>query len=111
MYYFILLFKQRLIKCHTQKWNSFAHDNEKLLYCKELKINLEFDSNFKIVEIKKHLPCLAKICCVSHKLEIEKGRHNHVPRTKQLCMKYNLGVIEDEYHVILICPKYFYLIL
>ena len=49
---------------------------------------------------------LAKIRCVSHKLEIEKGRHKHVPRSERLCMSCNLRVIEDEYHVILICPKY-----
>ena len=49
---------------------------------------------------------LAKIRCVSHKLEIEKGRDNHVPRSERLCMNCNLRVIEDEYHVILICPKF-----
>ena len=60
-----------------------------------------------MVEIRKHTKYLAKICCVRHKLEIEKGRHNHVSRSERLCMNCNLRVIEDEYHVILICPKYF----
>ena len=91
---FIEVFKRRLI------------DNEKLLYYKEYKINLEFEPYIKIVEISKHLKSLAKICCVSHKLEIEKGRNNHVTRSERVCMNCNLRVIEDEYHVILICHKY-----
>ena len=103
---FIEIFKRRLVDCYTQNWNSDVHDNEKLLYYKEYKINLEFEPYLKIVEIRKHLKSLAKIRCVSHKLEIEKGRHKHVPRSERLCMSCNLRVIEDEYHVILICPKY-----
>ena len=60
-----------------------------------------------MVKIRKHLKSLAKIRCVgiSHKLEIEKGRHNHVPKSEQLCMNCNFKVIEDKYHVILICPN------
>ena len=103
---FIEVFKRRLIDCSTQNWNSDVHDNEKFLYYKEYKINLEFEPYLKIEEIREHLKYFAKIRCISHKLEIEKGRHNHVPRSERLCMNCNLGVIEDEYHVILICPKY-----
>ena len=83
---FIEIFKRRLVDCYTQNWNSDVHDNEKLLYYKEYKINLEFEPYLKIVEIRKHLKSLAKIRCVSHKLEIEEGRHKHVPRSERLCM-------------------------
>ena len=31
---FIEIFKQRLVYCYTQNWNSDVHDNDKLLYYK-----------------------------------------------------------------------------
>ena len=68
---FIDLFKRRLIDWYTQNWNSDVHDNERSLYYKEYKINLEFESYLKIVETRKHLEFLAKIRCVSYKLEID----------------------------------------
>ena len=36
---FIEIFKRRLVDCYTQNWNSDVHDNEKLLYYKEYKID------------------------------------------------------------------------
>ena len=52
---FIKIFKRRLVDCYTQNWNSDVHDNEKLLYYKEYKINLEFEPYLKIIEISKYL--------------------------------------------------------
>ena len=37
----------------------------------------------EIAEMLKQLNYLAEIRCASHKLEIRKGRHNHVPRSER----------------------------
>ena len=47
---FIEVFKRGLIDCYTQNWNSDVHDNDKILYYMEYKINLEFEPYLKIVE-------------------------------------------------------------
>ena len=52
---------------------------------------------------------LARFRTSSHELEIEKSRHNNIPRNERyckLCLRLNLFVIEDEYHVLLKCPFY-----
>ena len=44
----------------------------------------------------------------SHSLEIEIGRHKNpkVPVDQRICNKCVLNVIEDEFHFLVICPKY-----
>lgn len=42
----------------------------------------------------------------SHSLNIEKGRHNKVPRNERFCNHCNKKDLEDEFHFILICPFY-----
>ena len=39
-------------------------------------------------------------------LAIEKGRHAKLERHRRICNMCNLGCVEDEYHFILICPKF-----
>ena len=57
----------------------------------------------------KHLTALARFRCVNHKLAIEQGRILCIDRQFRFC-KYclNLGInlIEDEHHVLLICPLF-----
>ena len=52
---------------------------------------------------RKHL---AKFRTSNHDLAIEKGRHAKLERHMRMCNMCNLGCVEDEYHFILICPKY-----
>jgi len=43
----------------------------------------------------------------SHQLQIEKGRYNNTLRSERLCLYCNLHEVEDEFHFVLICPKYY----
>ena len=51
---------------------------------------------------------LSKLRMSSHSLEIENGRHKNpkVPVDQRICNKCVLNVIEDEFHFLVICPKY-----
>ena len=49
---------------------------------------------------------LAKFRTFNHDLAIEKGRHAKLERHMRTCTMCDLGCVEDEYHFILICPKY-----
>jgi hypothetical protein len=56
-------------------------------------------------EIRK---CVAKFRTGSHWLEIQRGRFTkpQTEREDRLCKKCNLGLVEDEVHVVFICPLY-----
>ena len=42
----------------------------------------------------------------THKLRIETGRYNKIPREERLCNLCNSNKIEDETHFLLYCPRY-----
>jgi hypothetical protein len=56
-------------------------------------------------EIRK---CVAKFRTGSHLLEIQQGRVTkpQTEREKKLCKKCKLRVVEDEVHVVFVCPLY-----
>ncbi|MES9883146.1 MAG: reverse transcriptase family protein [Sedimenticola sp.] len=49
---------------------------------------------------------LSRFRLSAHSLAIETGRYNRTDRRDRVCAMCELNVIEDEYHLILICPKY-----
>ena len=42
----------------------------------------------------------------SHDLAIETGRYVNVERENRICEHCNINVIENEYHFLLVCPKF-----
>ena len=42
----------------------------------------------------------------SHNLMIETGRHQNIDINQRICQNCNTGMVENEYHFLLICPKY-----
>ena len=51
---------------------------------------------------------MTKLRISSHKLEVEKGRHQSpiVPIEKRLCKVCDRKVLGDEFHAIMKCPKF-----
>ena len=47
-----------------------------------------------------------KIRTNNNKLMIETGRYNQTPHNDRFCPVCNSGIIEDEFHFLLHCPKY-----
>jgi hypothetical protein len=56
-------------------------------------------------EIRK---CVAKFRTGSHWLKIQRGRFTkpQTERENRLCKKCDLGLVEDEVHVVFVCPLY-----
>jgi hypothetical protein len=51
--------------------------------------------------------CLARFRTFGfHWLEIQRGRFTRTDKENRLCKKCNLGVIEDEAHMVFVCPFY-----
>ena len=52
---------------------------------------------------------IARFRIGNHNLEIEQGRHLHIPQGERyckLCLSQNNQYVEDEYHVIVICKSF-----
>ena len=49
---------------------------------------------------------VSKMLCVSHKLEVETGRYQDIPRERRVCKLCHLDKVEDEEHFITECPAY-----
>ena len=106
---FISLFMTRLKDCYKQEWNSEVHNSSKLsVYC-TFKSMLEPEKYLEYINVWKFKQALAKFRCSAHKLAIERGRHNGTLLENRLCSYCeSIGtiVIEDEYHVLLCCPRF-----
>jgi hypothetical protein len=52
---------------------------------------------------------LSRFRCSNHRLEVECGRHakpESVPRRDRVCCLCSLGAVEDEDHLLLVCPAH-----
>ena len=99
---FFRQFKQRLIDCFQQKWNTDLFKNEVLqpvyVYVKQ---NFSNEPYLSIFDSYKARACLTKLRVSAHNLNIECLRYgrDRKPRPETLCYLCNNGDIEDEFHL------------
>jgi hypothetical protein len=102
---FLSQVKQRLLDVFIQEINSSFEMSPKCNLYKYV------NEGFKLqLYLTKSIPSsyvqnISKYRLSSHRLEIEQGRFNNIPRNERKC-KLCLECIEDEYHFILVCPFY-----
>jgi len=78
--------------CTTESGYSYAHQSY-----------LQVITN---VQLKQSL---SRFRCSNHRLEVECGRHakpKSVPRRDKVCRLCSLGAVEDEDHLLLMCPAH-----
>ena len=64
------------------------------------------ETYLETIHVNKFRISLSKFRLSSHDLAIEKGRYNNINRENRLCTYCNMNVIENEFHFLLVCPKY-----
>ena len=55
---------------------------------------------------RKYKVALCRFRISAHSLNIETGRHQHIPRENRLFKNCRMSVLENEYHFAFICPKF-----
>ena len=85
-----------------QNWASEVFDSSKCLNYRMFKINFEYENYLSILEYKQRI-VFTKFRCRNHKLPIETGSHNNVPRELRICLKCNSNNIGDELHYLFVC--------
>ena len=87
------------------EWRLQLDTSSKCLYYKNFKSRITLEPFFQ------HLPeqlaiALVKFRCSNHKLPIEQGRRQGIPRDERLCRECDMNVIGDEFHLLMECPAH-----
>ena len=95
-----------MLDIYYQTWYSSINNSRRLeTYCL-LKHTFGFEKYLDFIKDVKFRIALSKFRTSSHDLAIEKGRYINLDRNNRVCNNCNLKLIENEYHFLLICPKY-----
>ena len=95
--------KRKLEDQYIQDWLSIVNASPKCVLYRTYKHKFELEKYLSILS-----PYYRKILCrfrtSNHKLPIETGRFNNVPRENRLCNFCNDNKMCDEFHLLLECP-------
>ena len=91
---------------YISEWRFGVEICSSLTFCREIKCTFDREDDLQVLKNKKFRNVIAKLRLSSHKLFVETGRHRQIPRQDRKCILCNIDDVEDEYHVILICPFY-----
>ena len=93
---------------YIQKWFADLSTMPKLCTYNMFKTDSTFEKYLECVTNTNHRTELARFRCSSHNLEIEIGRYNYkrFERQNRVCRCCNMGMIEDEYHFLLVCLSF-----
>ena len=82
------------------------HHSRKLQFYSIFKTYHKISSYLNLIRNLTNREDLVKIRRSNHKLVIETGRYNQTPHNDRFCPVCFSGIIEDEFHFLLHCPKY-----
>ena len=87
---------------YKQDWHATLENSPKTIIYRMFKENFEFEKYFNILD-DRDIFTLCKFRVTNHKLPIEVGRWNNVPREDRVCRLCNCGDLGDEFHYLLNC--------
>lgn len=96
-----------MIDNFIQLWHVDKDNNGVLTLYVNLKVNFEYEAYLNILPSNLRF-FISKIRMCSHPLRIHTGRYgvNRVERNERYCTYCDMHDLEDEYHFVLICPRY-----
>ena len=99
--------EQRITDIFKQKWYSNINNSARLESYSIYKHSFEREKYLECITSDKFRIALSKFRLSSHHLAIELGRHLNIPRENRLCPHCNQNMVENEYHFLLTCTKYY----
>ena len=84
--------------------------NPKLRTYKYFKTEMRIEPYLNVGLTKNLFRSIARFRLSSHNLQIELGRHKrpYVEREDRKCDKCSMNVVEDEEHLLMVCPKWYH---
>ncbi|KAL4237739.1 hypothetical protein ACF0H5_002452 [Mactra antiquata] len=106
---FIPTFKQKVYDCFLQKWRSDINNSSILnIVYSHLHEQFIMSKYLTVLKSKTYRSYLARIRISAHHLRVQTGRYgqNRIPRNERSCLLCGSSEVEDEFHFILICPRF-----
>ena len=100
------IIRNRIRDHFTQNWYATISDFSKLEYYCQFKTGFKLETYVECISNDSLRSELAAFRLSAHNLEIERGRHFDVSRQNRKCRLCSMGMVESEYHFLLVCPLY-----
>ena len=97
--------RQELQNNYIRIWRNALENSNKCLFYRNFKVDYGREK-YILTLPDTYVLSLFQFRCSNHKLPIETGRYNSVPRELRLCRSCDMDVIGDEFHFIMECPKF-----
>ena len=96
----------KIKESYIEFWKHKLNHSSKLSFYSTFKTNYSMEPYLTKIKNPSIRRTFSKFRISNHKLLIERGRYENIPRENRLCKVCNSGEIEDEYHFTLTCPEY-----
>ena len=100
---------QQIVSLHAVKMSGiliFHIKTMQLTYHYSFKHGFTIEKYLISIKTVKFRQLLSRFRLSAHNLNIEVGRWTNIPTDSRLCSLCTLGLVEDEYHLMFICPTY-----
>ena len=87
-------------------WQHTIRNSKKLEFCNNFKDEYTPSCYLDLTRKRNNRKELVKLRIGNHKLLIETGRYDQIPRDNRLCPACKSNQIEDEIHLLFHCTKY-----
>ena len=102
--------KTRLLDIYKQTWYSHINNSRRLETYAIYKQTFDLETFLKSINTNKYRISLTKFRLSAHDLAIERDRHEGITcihREHRTCTNCQMGMVENEFHFLLVCPKYY----
>ena len=91
---------------YIEFWKHKITNSSKLTFLSTFKTEYKVEPYLSLIKNPTTRRTFTQFRISNHKLQIEYGRYQNIPREERTCKLCNSGEIEDEFHLSLACQKY-----
>lgn len=91
---------------YVELWRHKMNNSTKLSFFSKFKNEYKMEEYLSLIKNPTIRRTLSQYRISNHKLQIERGRYENIPREKRICKLCDSGNVENEFHFVFTCQKY-----